>query len=530
MARARQVDVTVRIKDKFSDQIRDLKTKLRSIQSRVDVDLFLDDNGKIDLTKASLADIDNLIQVLVDVRDGGLDAALAKAEALDGKKATIQGGMDFEPGFERRMRNFSEYGGAFPPDPSSFQNRDSSGGFASGFHSGLPKLHPTANKQNLPVPRTPRMDMRDAIPKDSLGLSMRKRAGILSERIDNIEGFGGALRKLKPSMHKWMNLIAAMVPMLITLGTQALGVAAAMGAVGVAGAGLMTGLLGYGNGLEDSLDKGKKRVGEFAKELFKVFEPTFDAIQPITEQLLGEAPAMLQKFATSLYRVTEFDETVFAAFEGLSNWLAESLDRMADMEGMLSQLAMRFGDIVGQEIIGFLEFITQEAYNNQDALIDLARVFKNVIHTIYNLSKTVSYAILGFSGLFDIARGLSQVLQNETIVSFIKWISTVWLLVEALKAMNTMLQLIHKNLKRIGLYAGLAVVGMAADKMLWDSPDPRGPSGPPGGASPVGGGGGSTYVMNVDGDVTNRHMDKFADIADDSIATNETDDEWMSRS
>jgi len=73
-------------------------------------------------------------------------------------------------------------------------------------------------------------------------------SSIFSKSGDNITGFTKKVRKAIPSMSVFYNLLAALIPILIVAGTQALGVAAAMGAVAVAGASIIgLGLIGHGD-------------------------------------------------------------------------------------------------------------------------------------------------------------------------------------------------------------------------------------------------------------------------------------------
>jgi hypothetical protein len=81
----------------------------------------------------------------------------------------------------------------------------------------------------------------------------------------------GILRRMIPTYQMWISALAAILPLIIVLGVSAFGLAAAFGAVAVAGAGLLgLGLIGEGDSMASAFENARQSVQEFKQELFEV--------------------------------------------------------------------------------------------------------------------------------------------------------------------------------------------------------------------------------------------------------------------
>ena len=247
---------------------------------------------------------------------------------------------------------------------------------------------------------------------------MGKHRDKLTSLTGSIKAFGRNIGKFTPNIMMWWNLIGLLLPLMIALGVQAAGVAVAMGGIAVAGAGLIgLGLIGHGEGIADSFGLAKRQLNKFKRELFQTFKPALSEFAPISGEFMKKLPGRLEPIVDSLRGITVFEDSFISAFNGVVDFVAEGLDRMNESAAILDQLAHRFGGIVGDEIFGFLEFLTRFAYENQDAMIELGGVFKNALVTVWNLILVFAYMLAALKPLTSIIAWISDLLGNKMVAA-----------------------------------------------------------------------------------------------------------------
>lgn len=415
----------------------------------------------------------------------------------------------------------------------------------------------------------------------TVGDLSRDGVGMLTDDSGNrapaINGLRKGIKRLIPSMHRWYQLIALILPLLITMAGAALGAAAALGALAMAGAAMAgIGLLGYGDSLSESLRNAQKRAKELKKELYDVFRPVAGVFQPFVEQLFDKIPQVAQKLTEPLkgLEASGYDDFFIGALEGAGSWLARLIDLANELAPEIQAIGGALGMAFSEGIIDLLRWATLELYENWDAFARLGSIIVDVLIILYNLSKAVSFALSFFKPLFDIFVGISEVLGDRmtsailaavaamfslywigssvaALLATIKalaiaqafWsaVTAVGSLMGALGALSGALsfilgQLLSLNVLTGGLLlaAGL-VVGYAAYKKMGN--DGTAASAPGGGNAPAsgfgsgpspagaGGGMGGGTQINIYGDVGNKEYqkleDEFAYLYEDKTETEE---------
>lgn len=234
------------------------------------------------------------------------------------------------------------------------------------------------------------------------------------------------LKKAIPRMSTFYNLAAALIPVLVVLATQALGVAAAMGAVAVAGISILgLGLVGHGDDMASSFKNAKEQISQLGERMFEVFQPTMQTFAPIQERFFDTLPEELNQVATAMQSLTVYSDTLFQALRGVSAWVANGFRGMARMEGMVSQLALRFGSLIGTNVNQFFSFLVEEAYSSQDMLISLGSTFKDLIVSIYGIFKAVLQVISVFQPLAAVLGWVETLLSNKLVVGLLTFVAVL---------------------------------------------------------------------------------------------------------
>ncbi|AGM10771.1 tail length tape measure protein [Halorubrum tailed phage 8] len=386
-----------------------------------------------------------------------------------------------------------------------------------------------------------------------------KSAKRLSGRVSNLRGI---IRSAIPSMAKWWQLIALALPALITFGTQAAGVAGAMLAMAGAGAAFIgLGLAGHGNTLAESMENAKLEVRDLKQDLFETFQPSMQTFAPIQGAFFDVLPVRLQKVNDELKQLagTSYQYALFDALDGATDFAAEFIRTLRDMDGVVSQLSMRFGDIIGSAILDFFEWLVMEAYQNQESLIQLGGVIKSVVEIIYNLSKVFAHLVIIFAPLIDLFAWLTRVLSSPfyralaaVIVLFgiigVVMVKTILIISKlrvammilgltgsgamaglassAVGAMATVKGAVMSAVASLGLLqAALVATGIGAlivggGYLAYQAMKPKGPPSGGGDYSGYTGGGsntvineGDTYNFNVDGSTDGPTTEKMMDVA-----------------
>ncbi|NUC72540.1 hypothetical protein HTZ84_09500 [Haloterrigena sp. SYSU A558-1] len=258
--------------------------------------------------------------------------------------------------------------------------------------------------------------------------AMRNRASSIPD-MDLIGGFGRKLAAMRPTMHKWMNLVALLIPMLITLAGAVIGVAAAFGGLAVAGGAVLgLGLLGYGTSIEESMKNAGIRIKELKEELFGVFQPVAQSFQPITEDFLDAVPHAIKPIADAMEGLDAFEGMFTRALYGGANWVADLITAIIDLQEPIERITMLVGGALGDALLNVFKWGVKEVDENWTAFADLAGIFVDLIVVLYNVSKAASFVITIFRPLFDLFAWFSDFLNNDFILGLLRLIATYYLL------------------------------------------------------------------------------------------------------
>lgn len=235
-----------------------------------------------------------------------------------------------------------------------------------------------------------------------------------------LDGLKKKIKGVIPDMNTFYNILAVLIPILVVFLTQLLGVAAAMGAVAVAGAAVIgLGLVGHGEDLADSWEGAKEQLGDLRDRMFEVFQPTMQTFAPIQERFFDTMPEELNQVASSMESLTVYSDTLMQSLAGISSWFANGFRGMADMEEIISQLALRFGSITGSNLNDFFRFIVEEAYAAQSMLIKVGQAFKDLMVIAYQLFKVLVAVLFAFKPLISVLGVVADLLDNKLAVGIL---------------------------------------------------------------------------------------------------------------
>ena len=288
------------------------------------------------------------------------------------------------------------------------------------------------NLSDFYTPVTPKMDMRRAANLDNFGETDSSDAIINEDRKRGLKSITGLFKRMRPTIGNIYNIIATLIPIIIVLGAQLLGVAAAMGAVAAAGASVIgLGLLGHADSLSGSLSEAKQEASELGSELFEVFQPTAQQFAPIQAKAFDRVPDAIQPIAEEMEGLVAYEDTLFELGGMLAEGMAFSLDKIVENEEAISQLALRFTQIAGKQAASFGSFIFEEAKESQDALIQLASALKVVARFLFQILDVIVLAVTAFSPFVYILNVVASLMENDWVKSASVFILTIYLLVAA---------------------------------------------------------------------------------------------------
>jgi hypothetical protein len=395
-----------------------------------------------------------------------------------------------------------------------------------------------------------------------MGNDQRKRLRGFVKLRDNLDelgdGFGNLRRKLsilKPTFGKIYQLTALISPILGVMAAQAIGLAAALGAVGVAGAAILgLGLFGDGATMEIATKNAEEKIKDFKRELFQVFQPTARSFAPITDEFLAMVPDQLHGVAQSLQGLTVYEDTLYFVFGRGVEFVEDLIDIMVRFAPAFDQITRRLTTAAPTFFLDLLDRLLAEGYQNQDMLLTLAAAGYNLMRALFAVSKVVARVVTAFAPLTKIILFFAQLLSTrvgQTIAVAVTLIGVLtaaayglgsaflWVATGGLAAtynsIITMLGLIPEFIGMIwslnaalgftvallsALTLGLAAVGalvggaMVIDQ-IWNQPsinDPRSFDGQ--GINMAGGGGsrGGDTVINVYGDMDEEASKRVTDV------------------
>lgn len=292
----------------------------------------------------------------------------------------------------------------------------------------------------------PDIDLRDENPKN-LGDRMvpelfnKYDIDLDSFDIEDLEKrfgkMGSAAKKLVPDMNQIYAVMAAIVPVAIVLGTQMLGVASAMGAVALAGASIIgLGLIGHADTMNASLAEAKKNLADLAEDSYDAFSGTAQLFAPIQARMFDAIPKQLGAIADSMRGLTEYEDTLFQVGAGLSKGIQKAFNAISDNEDAISQIALRFGEILGAGIIDFFGWLFEQAKNNQEMLLSLGGTLKKLATIIFRVLYVLVMFLDAFTPIIDIALLLSRVLQNRMIQALLGFTAAAYITAGAMSKLG----------------------------------------------------------------------------------------------
>lgn len=500
MPEADPVEVIVEIIDQFTDEIVKLKRELESIEDILDILLLIDDNGQIQIVGARLDALERDRFVNLYIRehrvggdgDGGGGGGLVDRTDYDPKFA----------GFQRAAVN-----NMFAEGITGTNVRLGRRGAASMMPKQLPLL-------------------------EQLGRFFRRG----DDPADNVfRKLNDGIKRMIPSWHTWVSLIAFLIPMLITLAVAAGGVATAFGAVALAGAAIAgLGLIGEGDSMAESFENAKRKIDEFKEALFETFQPVARIFAPFSEEIFDVAPTLMRGFANSLEELIVFADDFQRMLRGVFNWLERATRATASFEYEIDAILTRFGPGIGDAIINFFSFLVTEVFENQEALAKLGQTFIDIAHIVYNLSKAFAFIITALKPLTELLAWLTDHLDNRLAIAlgtalligvlfgkmFYGISHAILGFIKVLGLMNIQLAITNAMLAKAVILMSALTLGAAAVAGIaaWRAFDSElsavgGGGGPPSVGGAVGSGSVTNITMNVDGDVTKRHRTKLEDLS-----------------
>lgn len=254
---------------------------------------------------------------------------------------------------------------------------------------------------------------------------------------ERFSGLGGTVRKLFPNMSQIYNLIAALVPIAVVLGAQLLGVAAAMGAVAVAGASILgLGLLGHGDSMAESFSNAKQEVSDLGTELFNVFQPTMQQFAPIQAEMFDRVPGALNDTAEAMEGLTAYEDTLFQLGGMMAEGLEYSVRAIVRNEEAISQLAVRFAALAGSNIADLFTFLFNAARDNQGMLVSLGNTLKDLGVIFFRIARLVVMFLDSFSPLIDVLLLFSTLLDNKIVQILFAFAAAAYITVSALSSLG----------------------------------------------------------------------------------------------
>lgn len=455
----------------------------------VDIKIDLRTKGahwKIERLRAHMETLDELDLDLDNMDFGGvaddLDKVSRKLEKIRKQTGEISDNMDFDGvrGIQVKKPStpdggtHADGGGTDPPagpmKVSEFRKRaelvDNRDGFFGNsklkdlFDIGTIRRRDTGQFTSLRKQISPAGNLLDTSKR-------AKDLGRYADKVGDVNRkmgfFGKTLKRLRPTMRKWWSLLALIIPLVIAWGVQALGVASAMGAVAAAGASIIgLGLLGHAEDMGAAWSQAQEQLQTLKEEMFEVFQPTMQTFAPIQAEFFDFAPGQLEKVASAMEGLVAYEDVIFAAFSGMTNWIAQAIDGMVNAEEAVSQLAMRFGALAGNAIIDFFGWLLDEATANQELLIELGAALVKVGEIIYQVSMAVSRFVIAFSPVLDILAVMAQLLNTPVIGSLLSFILVLGIVTAKVLAVMRSILLLKLTLELLGITATQAGASFAA--------------------------------------------------------------------
>jgi hypothetical protein len=233
-------------------------------------------------------------------------------------------------------------------------------------------------------------------------------------------------------MGKYMQLLAALIPVAIGLGTQLLGVAAAMGSVAVAGGALIgLGMIGHADSLTGSIAEAKQELQQFKLELFEEISPTAQTFAPIQSRAFDAIPAAVGDIVDQAEGLTAFEETIFNMGGDLAGGIEEAISLMIEYESTISSVSQNFSGLIGGGLLKFFEFLLNTISQNQALLVNVGRQMVKLAVVAFNLAMAITRIVGALGPMFNILVFISELLNSQLIVNLLTMIAYLFILGKA---------------------------------------------------------------------------------------------------
>lgn len=307
-----------------------------------------------------------------------------------------------------------------------------------GFESGSKSLTTGTKAAGINMPGGGKSSTTDLFTKDPNYFKKIKR---------RFGGIGTAAKRAVPNMNQVYQVIAAIIPLAVVLGAQLLGVAAAMGAVAAAGVAIGgLGLLGHGDSMQESFANAKQELSDLKDNLFEAAQPSMRAFAPIQSRMFDAIPGRISQIAEELKGLRRFEDTLFTLGAMLAGGLEYSLRAIAENEQAISQLTLRFADIVGTEIIEFFGWLFEEARANQNMLISLGSVLKDIATVVFRVFRVLVMLLDAFSPITAVVLRLSSLLENRLVQGLLVFAGTAYLTMSVISKLGVAALSLFKTL------------------------------------------------------------------------------------
>jgi hypothetical protein len=268
-------------------------------------------------------------------------------------------------------------------------------------------------------------------------------------------GIGSYVKKAFPSMGKYMQLLAALIPIAVTLGTQLLGVASAMGAVGVAGASIMSlGLIGHGDSMAGSFAQAKQEIKDLKEEMFDAVQPLAQMFAPIQSRMFDAIPGAMGGIFDSMEGLTQFEGLLFDLGSAGASGIARFFDIINANAGIIDDLTREFAGLIGTGLLNFFNWLLKNAADNKQMMLETISVLKHLVVIGFNLASMLTKLIVKFEPLLWVGAKIANLFNNRlgiAILSFIAMATIVLMIV--VKVILTMGALVSAISSLAGAFA-----------------------------------------------------------------------------
>lgn len=261
----------------------------------------------------------------------------------------------------------------------------------------------------------------------SIGKRLNEADG-LPDLMDDIRHSQGRLtktfKKAFPSMGKYMQLLAALIPIAVTLGSQLLGVAAAMGAVGIAGASILgLGLLGHGDNMADSFAQAKEEIGDLKRELFTAVQPLAQSFAPIQSRMFDAIPSGMSGIFDEMEGLKQFEGLLFDLGDSAASGIERFFRIINSNSGIISDLTKEMGGMIGTGLLNFFEWLIVNAAENKQLMLDTIAALKSLVVAGFNVAMIVTKIVAAFRPLFSVLASIADALNNRFIIGLLSFIA-----------------------------------------------------------------------------------------------------------